>query len=88
MQPTSWTPSSKKDRMSDDDLGKEPYIFEGGIEEVLRDSGKALLLKTVSGTEFWVPHSVIHEDSEVFEMGGSGSLVVHQWWAEKKWGDE
>lgn len=31
----------------------------------------------------WIPKSVIHDDSEVFEAGHSGKLVLHHWWAEK-----
>ncbi len=31
----------------------------------------------------WVPQSVIHDDSEVYEKGGEGKLVVKRWWAEK-----
>jgi hypothetical protein len=31
----------------------------------------------------WVPRSVIHDDSEVWQLGDSGDLCVHQWWAEE-----
>lgn len=33
--------------------------------------------------EVWVPHSVIHDDSEVFGSGHKGQLIVKAWWGEK-----
>lgn len=34
--------------------------------------------------EAWIPKSVLHDDSEVFEKDGEGTLVVKSWWAEKQ----
>lgn len=34
--------------------------------------------------ELWIPKSVIHDDSEVFEAGTSGAVIVFRWWAEKE----
>ena len=31
----------------------------------------------------WIPSSVVHEDSEVFTRGATGSIVVAAWWAEE-----
>jgi hypothetical protein len=31
---------------------------------------------------FWVPKSVIHDDSEVYASDTTGDLVVYAWWAE------
>lgn len=37
------------------------------------------------GADTWVPKSVIHDDSEVYDGGdGEGDLVVETWWAEKE----
>lgn len=48
----------------------------------LSDSGKALLCcGLVEGKDTWVPLSQIHEDSEVFEVGHEGTLIVSEWWA-------
>lgn len=63
--------------------GKDPVDFGERVVEVVKDSGQALLVKTVSGKEFWVPQSVIHEDSEVYKEGTKGKLIVHKWWARK-----
>lgn len=39
-----------------------------GSAEAIRDTGKALLCKVTDiGGEIWVPLSVIHDDSEVFD---------------------
>lgn len=32
----------------------------------------------------WIPQSVIHEHSEVWKMGTSGTLVIKEWFAKKK----
>jgi hypothetical protein len=42
----------------------------------VRPSGK--------GNAFWVPKSVIHDDSEVYKDGTEGTLVVKDWYAEKE----
>lgn len=46
-------------------------------------SGEALLV-AVDGKEVWIPQSQIDDDSEVFEVGNRGELVVSQWIAEQK----
>ena len=32
----------------------------------------------------WVPQSQVDEDSEVWERGQSGDLLVTEWWARKQ----
>lgn len=32
----------------------------------------------------WVPFSVIHDDSEVYEPGDHGKLILKGWWALKQ----
>lgn len=48
----------------------------------IRATEKALLC-TIDGKDEWVPQSQITDDSEVYEPGGEGDLVVTLWWAEK-----
>lgn len=73
-----------------DDRGRNLAPVTGEeVIEVIRDTKAykkpgALLVKTSSGKEMWVPHSVIHEDSEVYEMGTSGKLIVFEWFANKE----
>ena len=31
-----------------------------------------------------IPKSVLHDDSEVYESGTEGELVVMRWWAQKE----
>ena len=51
--------------------------------KALRDTAKALLVELDGGEEVWVPKSVIDEDSEVFEPGNTGTLILAQWFCEK-----
>ena len=51
--------------------------------EVLRETDRAILVTRGKG-ELWIPKSVIHDDSEVYEDGDRGKLVVQTWWAEEK----
>lgn len=62
--------------------GSEPLSL--GDAKVKRATDKALLCDLESGEEQWVPKSVIHDDSEVFddEDNSSGELIVKAWWAE------
>jgi hypothetical protein len=38
----------------------------------------------IDGEEHWIPKSQIDDDSEVFEKGHEGKLVVTDWFAEKE----
>jgi len=57
--------------------------------------GKATCIRETDGAvlcegphlkgEVWIPKSVLHDDSEVYDAGknSTGTLVVKDWWAEK-----
>jgi hypothetical protein len=63
---------------------------------VKHTTSKALLIEQFASTadleaktvppikEFWVPMSVVSEDSEVWGRNDTGDLIVHAWWAEKQ----
>lgn len=51
--------------------------------EVINETDKAILVN-IDGEEHWIPKSQIHADSEVFEMGTSGTLIVSEWIATQK----
>lgn len=59
-----------------------------GNGKCLRETEKALLveLEDHDNREVWIPKSVIHDDSEVFdsEKNAEGSVVVQEWWAMKE----
>jgi hypothetical protein len=49
----------------------------------IRATDSALLVD-IDGKEVWIPQSMISDDSEVYEVGHEGELVVSQWLAEQK----
>jgi hypothetical protein len=49
----------------------------------IRETPKALLV-VIEDDEMWVPKSVVDDDSEVYAEGHEGTLVVHEWWAQKE----
>jgi hypothetical protein len=58
-------------------LGKAKIIAstDRAIRVILDSDGKA----------YWIPESVVHDDSEVFRgCDGAGDLVVQSWWSEKE----
>jgi len=48
-----------------------------------RATGKALLC-CIGGEDTWIPQSVITDDSEVYETGHAGKLIVKGWFARKE----
>jgi hypothetical protein len=53
--------------------------------ECVKESDLALCIESDDvGESFWVPKSVVHDDSDVFHEGDCGCLVVALWWAEKE----
>lgn len=50
-----------------------------------RETSMALFVKGEFG-ELWIPKSVIHDDSEVFDAcdNREGNLIVKRWFAEKE----
>lgn len=59
----------------------EKALIEDAV--CIRASGKAILVD-VDGFEAWIPVSQIDDDSEVFEEGTEGLLIIPQWLAVKK----
>lgn len=51
--------------------------------ECTAESEKAILVDDGVGFEQWVPKSVIDDDSEVWQKGQEGDLVVAGWWAKQ-----
>ena len=60
----------------------ETVSFED-VDECQRETDKAILVN-VDGQDRWVPKSVIHANSEVYEKGTSGTLVIAEWFAKKE----
>lgn len=53
--------------------------FEDVTIKHITDRGGALI-KFENGSEHWLPQKAIHEDSDVYEKGDSGTLAVSTWW--------
>ncbi len=68
-------------------MAKQKFTRDECVEfkgvTVLRESEKAILC-VVDGEEYWIPKSQIHDDSEVYEDGTEGTLVVSEWIAREK----
>jgi len=55
------------------------------VIKVVKETDRALLVRLEDGEEKWVPKSVIHDDSEVFNASTQeGKLVLEAWFAEKE----
>lgn len=58
-----------------------------GVVHVVRETQKAILVEgeDIESDRLWLPKSVIHESSEVFDaQSGDGELVIEDWWAKKE----
>lgn len=49
----------------------------------LRATASALLVR-IDDKEHWIPQSQIDDDSEIWEAGQEGEIVLSQWIAEQK----
>ncbi len=56
--------------------------------ECINETEKAIQITLgdcrIEGETIWLPKSQVHEDSEVWEKGQVGKLVVTEWIAEQK----
>lgn len=48
------------------------------------ESGKAIHVLLEDGTALWLPKSIVHDDSEVYQKGDEGTLVLPEWFAIKE----
>lgn len=39
---------------------------------------------TIDGIPYWIPSSQIDDDSEVWQMGDEGTLILNEWIAKEK----
>ena len=51
--------------------------------EVIKATEKAILCR-IDGKDHWIPLSQVDDDSECWEEGHEGELVISQWCAEEK----
>ena len=64
----------------------EPEPVAIGQGTARNETAKAIRINLASGRQLWIPKSVIHANSEVFDMGehSTGEVVVMDWFAEKE----
>jgi len=49
--------------------------------ECIEEREKAILvIESEMGNQFWIPKSVIGDDSEVWKLDQIGDVVVKEWW--------
>ena len=53
------------------------------VEEVIAETDKAILVR-FDDRELWVPKSQVSDNSDVYEKGDSGNLIISPWFAEKE----
>ena len=49
----------------------------------IRESERALLVR-IDGHEHWIPKSHVHDDSECYKEGDTGTIVVSSWIAKER----
>lgn len=61
----------------------DKHVTFGGVF-VTAQTAKAILVDFGEEGEKWIPLSQVHEDSEVFEKGDTGDLIISRWIAQQK----
>lgn len=51
---------------------------------VRNESDDAIEVELDDGRRFWIPKSTVHDDSESYEMGTDGTLIMAEWMADSK----
>ena len=78
--------------MGRNDSSHEPVMVGGG--ECIRETDAAIQVELKSDRKdtfgyntdktIWIPKSVLHADSEVYELHGIGTVIVKRWFAERE----
>ena len=82
---------SEEEQVSDS-IKKVHIQFEQNWQEISRVYGLMLHPKTLKvmkgegmkSKTFWLPRSVVHEDSDVQDEGDEGELFVHRWYFDQE----
>lgn len=62
-----------------------PKQVEVGRGEVVAETDLAICVELEGhDDEVWIPKSQISDDSEIWQKGDEGELVVNKWFAEKE----
>lgn len=67
------------------DCPSDAFDVRAAVAVRASESDKALFVEAPEFDEqLCVPRSCIHKDSEVYEVGHEGTLLIVRWFAEKK----
>lgn len=67
----------------DEHEGDGPISLGQGEAKHKAASGKAIEVLIADGrVPIWIPISCIHDDSEVYDLGHTGKVIVKRWWAD------
>lgn len=64
------------------DLPSDHVDFDNTV--VRTESDEAIQVELDDGRLVWIPKSQVHEDSETYEMGTDGTLIIPEWLANSK----
>lgn len=73
---TKLSPNFRDDRASSDATVRIANVHCKAV------TAKAILVE-IDGDDHWIPQSVVHDDSDVYQIDDYGDLVVHYWFAQK-----
>jgi hypothetical protein len=60
-------------------MSNDKVEFEGA--SCISQSNKAIRVRLADRvTPIWIPRSLVDDDSEVYERGHTGTLVLPEWW--------
>lgn len=77
--------SYRRQRDDEDDEDYSPVVFEGArATQATRLALRVAVKRDRGWREFWVPQSVITDDSEVYAVGNEGRLIIKRWFARKE----
>lgn len=62
----------------------EPFTYEKPVIAIAETANGLRVRVEGTTNQFWVPKEAIHYDSEVWENGHEGKLIVAEWLAEKR----
>lgn len=65
-------------------MASDSRSIAGKAKALKLSPSKLGLLVKLDGKEKWIPVSCIHDDSEVYQPGHEGQLVLKRWYAEKE----
>lgn len=70
------------------DVPSDAFDIRAAVVVRESESGKALFVEApeFGDKQLCIPKSVVHDDSEVYDVGHEGTMLIARWFAEiKKW---